>query len=116
MKWRRAYSDSSVRLCKWRRATAAQVSEHATLINACLNPCPVDESITIYECETGEIPNLDAIPEVGSFAVRFVTEIKKSDFKLSSKNQAGVFIGFATLKRHLRVSAHGGRGQIRGST
>ena len=96
--------------------TAAQVSEHATLINACLNPCPVDESITIYECETGEIPNLDAIPEVGSFAVRFVTDIKKSDFKLSSKNQAGVFIGFATLKRHLRVSAHGGRGQIRGST
>jgi hypothetical protein len=58
----------------------------------------VDESITIYECETGEIPNLDAIPEVGSFAVRFLAKIKKSDFKLSPKNQAGVFVGFATLK------------------
>ena len=74
------------------------VGEHATLINACLNPCPVDKSITIYECETGEIPNLDAIPEVGSFAVRYLAKIKKSDFKLSPKNQAGVFVGFATLK------------------
>ena len=58
----------------------------------------MDESITIYECETGEIPNLDAIPEIGSFAVRFLAKIKKSDFKLSPKNQAGVFVGFATLK------------------
>ena len=41
---------------------------------------------------------LDAIPEVGSFAVRHLAKIKKSDFKLSPKNQAGVFVGFATLK------------------
>ena len=74
------------------------VGEQATMINACLNPCPVDQSVTIYECETGEIPNLDAIPEVGSFAVRHLAKIKKSDFKLSPKNEAGVFVGFATLK------------------
>ena len=74
------------------------VGEHSTLINACLNPCPTDKDITIYECETGEIPNLDAIPEVGSFAVRHLAKIKKTDFKLSPKNEAGVFMGFATLK------------------
>jgi hypothetical protein len=59
--------------------------EHATLANACLIPCPVDKNITIYECETGAIPNLDAIPEIGSFAVRHLAKIKKSDFKLSLK-------------------------------
>ena len=63
-----------------------------------IDPCPVNKDITVYECETGEIPNLDAIPEVGSFAVRHLAKIKKSDFKLSPKNQAGVFVGFATLK------------------
>jgi hypothetical protein len=74
------------------------VGEHSTLVNACLNPCPVDKNITIYECETGEIPNLDAIPEIGSFAVRHLSKIKKADFKLSPKNQAGVFVGLATLQ------------------
>ena len=58
----------------------------------------MDKNITIYECETGDIPNLDAIPEIGSFAVRHLAKIKKSDFKLSPKNQAGVFVGFATLQ------------------
>ena len=45
------------------------VGEHSTLINACLNPCPTDKDITT-----------------------------KTDFKLSPKNEAGVFMGFATLK------------------
>ena len=53
------------------------VGEHASLLNACLYPCPSNPSITIYECETGEIPNLDAIPEVGCFAVRYSAKIKK---------------------------------------
>jgi hypothetical protein len=74
------------------------VGEHSTLINTCLNLCPMHKDITIYECKTGEIPNLDAIPEVGSFAVRHLAKIKKTDFKLSPKNEAGVFMGFATLK------------------
>ena len=74
------------------------VGEHASLLNACLYPCPSNPSITIYECETGEIPNLDAIPEVGCFAVRYLAKIKKQDFRLSPKNEAGVFVGFATLQ------------------
>ena len=74
------------------------VGEHATLLNACLSPCPTNKEITIYECETGEIPNLDAIPDVGCFAVRYLDKLKKTDFKLSPKNQAGIFVGFATLQ------------------
>ena len=29
------------------------VGEHASLLNACLYPCPSNPSITTYECETG---------------------------------------------------------------
>ena len=46
----------------------------------------------------GEIPNLDAIPEVGCFAVRYLAKIKKQDFQLSPKNEAGVFVRFVTLQ------------------
>jgi hypothetical protein len=31
------------------------VGEHASLLNACHYPCPSNPSITIYECETGEV-------------------------------------------------------------
>jgi len=96
-----SWADYMVECCMADRSLSEDcfqvVGKHA-LIGACLNPCPLDQSVTIYECETGEIPNLDAIPEVGSFAVRHLAKIKKSDFKLSPKNEAGVFLGFATLK------------------
>ena len=68
------------------------------MLNACLYPCPSNPSITIYECETGEIPNLDAIPEVVCFAVRYLAKINKQDFRLSPKNEASVFVGFTTLQ------------------
>ena len=31
------------------------VGEHASLLNACHYPCPSNPSISIYECETGEV-------------------------------------------------------------
>ena len=82
------------------------------MLNACLYPCPSNPSITIYECERGEIPNLDAIPEVGCFAVRYLAKIKNQDFRLSPKNEAGL-CGVRYLARHLRVSAAGWRQDIR---
>ena len=74
------------------------VGEHATLVNACTSSCPTNPEITIYEAETGEIPNLDCIPELGCFAVRHLGKLDRKDFKLSPKNQAGVFVGIATLQ------------------
>jgi hypothetical protein len=74
------------------------VGEHATLVNACTSSCPTNPEITIYEAETGEIPNLDCIPELGCFAVRHLEKLDRKDFKLSPKNQAGVFVGIATLQ------------------
>ena len=60
--------------------------------------CPTDHGITIYEAETGLIPDLDALPPLGCFGVRYLSKIDRKDFKLSPKNQAGVFLGFATLR------------------
>ena len=60
--------------------------------------CPTDHGITIYEAETGLIPDLDALPPLGCFGVRYLSKIDRKDFKLFPKNQAGVFLGFATLR------------------
>jgi len=60
--------------------------------------CPTDHAITIYEAETGLIPDLDALPPLGCFSVRYLSKLDRKDFKLSPKNQAGVFVGFATLR------------------
>ena len=56
------------------------------------------QSITIYEAETGEAPDLHAIPELGCFAIRHLSKLDQKDFKLSPKNQAGCFVGIATLQ------------------
>jgi len=60
--------------------------------------CPTYHGITIYEAEAGLIPDLDALPPLGCFGVRYLSKIDRKDFKLSPKNQAGVFLGFATLR------------------
>ena len=61
------------------------VGEHCTLVNARTSPCPTDKSITIYEAETGEALDLDAIPELGCFAIRHLSKLDKKDFKLSPR-------------------------------
>ena len=55
--------------------------------------CPTDHGIPIYEAETGLIPDLDALPPLGCFGVRYLSRIDRKDFKLSPKNQTGVFWG-----------------------
>jgi hypothetical protein len=67
------------------------------LINAVTQSCPTDDSITIYEAESGGILDLDKIPPLGCFGIRYLSKLDRRDFKLSPKNQAGVFLGFATL-------------------
>jgi len=43
------------------------------------------------------IPDFDKIPPLGCFDIRYLGKIDRKDVKLSPKNQAGVFFGFATL-------------------
>jgi len=73
------------------------VGEHCSLINAVTQSCPTDSSITIYEAESGMIPDLDKIPPFGCVAIRYLRKLDRKDFKLSPKNQDGVFFGFATF-------------------
>jgi len=44
------------------------------------------------------IPDLAALPPLGCFGVRYLSKLDRKDFKLSPKNQAGVFLGFATFR------------------
>ena len=82
----------------YRMVAASLVGEHCSLLNAVTQSCPTDHGIPIYEAETGLIPDLDALPPLGCFGVRYLSRIDRKDFKLSPKNQAGVFLGFATLR------------------
>ena len=85
--------DTNIPKCYW-----DIVGEHCTLLNAVTQSCPTDHGITIYEAETGLIPDLDALPPLGCFGVRYLSKLDRKDFKLSPKNQAGVFLGFATFR------------------
>jgi len=72
--------------------------EHSTLIHAVTRLCPTHKKVTVYETGTGMIPNLDDIPPVGCFAIRFLDKFDRKDFKLSPANQNGVFMGYVTLR------------------
>jgi len=78
--------------------------ENFTLIHAVTRLCPTNKIVTVYEAETGIIPNLDDIPPVGCFAICFLDKFDRKDFKLSPANQAGVFMGYATLRNVFGVS------------
>jgi len=60
--------------------------------------CPTNKKVIVYEAETGTISNLNDIPQVGCFAIRFLDKLDKKDFKLLPANQAGVFIGPSILR------------------
>jgi len=66
------------------------VGKHCTLLNAVTQrqSLPTDHGITTYEAETGLISDLDALPLLGYFGVRYLSKLDRKDFKLSSKNQA----------------------------
>jgi len=68
-------------------------------LKAVTHSCPTDDSITIYEAETRMIPDLDLIPPLGCFGFCYLSKLDRKDFKLSPKNQAGVFVRFATLEK-----------------
>jgi hypothetical protein len=74
------------------------VTEHASLVNAMTCPSPTNPSITIFEDAYGRIPDLDALPTVGCFAVRLQEKSDRYDQKLDPINLAGVFLGFATFR------------------
>jgi len=85
--------DSNIPKCYW-----DIVGEHCSLLNAVTQSCPTDHGITIYEADTDLIPDLDALPPLGCFGVRYLSKMDRKDFKLFPKNQAGVFLGFAPLR------------------
>ena len=45
---------------------------------------------------------------MGCFAIRFLDKLDRKDFKLSSANQAGVFIGYATFQHVFGAVIHVG--------
>ena len=53
--------------------------------------------MTIFEAETGRIPNLDIVPPIGCFCVRIQDRSSRTDRQLDPANQPGMFLGFATL-------------------
>jgi len=73
------------------------VGEHCSLINAKTQSCPTDSSVTIYEAESGMIPDLDKIPPSGCFGIMYPGKLGRNDFKFLPKNQAGKFLGFTIL-------------------
>ena len=48
------------------------VGEHATLINMMTSLSIQNPGITIFEDLYGAVPNLDLLPQVGCFAVRWM--------------------------------------------
>jgi len=86
--------DTNIPKCYW-----DIVGEHCTLLNAVMQSCPTDHGITVYEAGTGLIPNLDILPPLGCFGVRYLRKLDRKDFKLypnlNPKNQAGSFLKVA---------------------
>ena len=85
--------NSNIHKCYW-----DIVGKPCSLLNAVTQSCPTDHGFTIYEAETGFIPDLDVLPLLGCFGIRYLSKLDRKDFKLSLKNQACVFLGFATLR------------------
>jgi len=86
--------DTNIPKCYW-----DIVGEHCTLLNALTHSNPTDHGITVYEARTGLIPDLDTLPPLGCFGVRYLRKLNRKDFKLSPnlnlKNQAGSFLKVA---------------------
>ena len=63
----------------YRMVAASLVGEHCSLLNAVTQSCPTDHGITIYEAETGLIPDLDVLPPLGCFSVRYLSKMDRID-------------------------------------
>ena len=73
------------------------VVQHAALLNACTSPSICAPEMTIFEADTGVVPDLAVFPPPGCFCIRYRTKIDRADHKLDAQNEAGVFLGFGHL-------------------
>jgi len=69
------------------------VVQHVALLNACTSPSICDPSITIFEADTGVVPDLAVFPPSGCFCLRYREKIERADVKLDAQNEPGVFLG-----------------------
>ena len=74
------------------------VVQHVALLNACTSPSICDPSITIFEADTGVVPDLAVFPPPGCFCIRYREKIERADVKLDAQNEPGVFLGFGHLE------------------
>jgi hypothetical protein len=58
-------------------------------------PSICDKTKTFFEAVWDVIPNIDLVPPLGYFCARLLDDSARKDWKLDSKNQSGVFLGFA---------------------
>jgi hypothetical protein len=74
------------------------VVQHVALLNVCTSPGTCDPSITIFETDTGFVPDLDVFPPPGCVCIRYRDKIERTDVKLDAQNEPGVFLGFVHLE------------------
>ncbi len=64
------------------------------LLNACTSPTVCDPSITIFEADTGVVPDLAVFPPPGCFCLRY----RASRSQIGCINEPEVFLGFGHLE------------------
>jgi hypothetical protein len=74
------------------------VVQRVTLLNVCTSPAICDPSITIFEVDTGVVPDLAVFPPPGCFCIRYREKNERADVKLDAQNEPGVFLGFDHLE------------------
>jgi hypothetical protein len=74
------------------------VMQHVTLLNDCTSPAICDPSITIFESDTGVVPDLLVFPPPGFFCILYREKIERADVKSDEQNEPGVFLGFDQLE------------------
>jgi hypothetical protein len=52
------------------------VVQHVTLLNDCTSPAIWDPSITIFEADTGVVPDLVVFPPPGFFCIHYLEKIE----------------------------------------
>jgi hypothetical protein len=89
------------------------VVQHVELLNVCTSPSIYDPPITIFEADTGVVPDFAVYSPPGCFCIRYREEIERADVKLDAQNEPGVFLGFGhpsgaviLVKQSLVVARH----------
>ncbi len=77
--------------------------QHVALLNICTSLAVCDPSITIFEDDTGVVPDLTVFPPPGCFCLLCRKKIERADLKLDTQNEPGVFLGFGHLENTFGV-------------